>query len=65
MDWISIASRCGDARISPHAEFRRAGFAAGPCLLKDTLQLAAFARQQFLPGPCGDADQRGTAELHC
>ena len=25
----------------------RAGFAAGPCLVKDTMQLAAFARNQF------------------
>jgi len=27
-----------------------AGFAAGPCLLKDTMQLAAFARNQFTLG---------------
>lgn len=27
-----------------------AGFAAGPCLLKDTMQLAAFARNQFSLG---------------
>jgi UDP-N-acetyl-D-mannosaminuronic acid dehydrogenase len=28
----------------------RAGFAAGPCLLKDTMQLGAFARNQFALG---------------
>ncbi len=32
------------------ASFSRAGFAAGPCLLKDTLQLAAFAGNNFLMG---------------
>jgi UDP-N-acetyl-D-mannosaminuronic acid dehydrogenase len=30
--------------------FAKAGFAAGPCLLKDTLQLAAFARNSFFLG---------------
>ena len=30
--------------------FARAGFAAGPCLLKDTLQLAAFSSNQFFMG---------------
>ena len=30
--------------------FARAGFAAGPCLLKDTLQLAAFSGNQFFMG---------------
>lgn len=30
--------------------FARAGFAAGPCLLKDTLQLAAFASNNFFLG---------------
>lgn len=30
--------------------FTRAGFAAGPCLLKDTLQLAAFSGNQFFMG---------------
>jgi UDP-N-acetyl-D-mannosaminuronic acid dehydrogenase len=25
----------------------RPGFAAGPCLVKDTMQLSAFARYQF------------------
>ncbi len=30
--------------------FARAGFAAGPCLLKDTLQLSARASNQFLLG---------------
>jgi len=30
--------------------FARPGFAAGPCLLKDTLQLGAFARNNFFLG---------------
>lgn len=30
--------------------FARAGFAAGPCLLKDTLQLAAFSANNFFMG---------------
>ena len=30
--------------------FPRPGFAAGPCLFKDTMQLAAFARNQFALG---------------
>jgi UDP-N-acetyl-D-mannosaminuronic acid dehydrogenase len=30
--------------------FARAGFAAGPCLLKDTLQLAAFSGNNFFLG---------------
>jgi len=30
--------------------FARAGFAAGPCLLKDTLQLAAFTQNNFFLG---------------
>jgi UDP-N-acetyl-D-mannosaminuronic acid dehydrogenase len=32
------------------ATFARAGFAAGPCLLKDTLQLAAFTGNSFFLG---------------
>lgn len=32
------------------ADLPSAGFAAGPCLLKDTLQLAAFAKNQFTLG---------------
>lgn len=32
------------------ADLPRAGFAAGPCLLKDTMQLAAFYRNQFSLG---------------
>jgi UDP-N-acetyl-D-mannosaminuronic acid dehydrogenase len=32
------------------ASFSRAGFAAGPCLLKDTLQLAAFTGNSFFLG---------------
>ncbi len=34
------------------ADFPTAGFAAGPCLFKDTMQLAAFNRQNF---PLGNA----------
>ncbi|MBU0686435.1 MAG: nucleotide sugar dehydrogenase [Candidatus Margulisbacteria bacterium] len=30
--------------------FAKAGFAAGPCLLKDTMQLAAFSRNTFFLG---------------
>jgi len=30
--------------------FARAGFAAGPCLLKDTLQLSAFSGNSFFLG---------------
>ena len=30
--------------------FARAGFAAGPCLLKDTLQLSAFSSNNFFLG---------------
>jgi len=30
--------------------FARAGFAAGPCLLKDTLQLSAFSKNNFFMG---------------
>jgi len=30
--------------------FAKAGFAAGPCLLKDTLQLAAFSQNNFFLG---------------
>lgn len=32
------------------ASFARAGFAAGPCLLKDTLQLSAFSGNNFFLG---------------
>ena len=32
------------------ANIPSAGFAAGPCLMKDTLQLAAFSQQNFLLG---------------
>jgi UDP-N-acetyl-D-mannosaminuronic acid dehydrogenase len=30
--------------------FPRAGFAAGPCLMKDTMQLAAFKKHEFMLG---------------
>ena len=36
------------------ASLPSAGFAAGPCLLKDTMQLAAFNINSFPLGPCGD-----------
>jgi UDP-N-acetyl-D-mannosaminuronic acid dehydrogenase len=32
------------------ADLPRAGFAAGPCLLKDTMQLAAFSNNNFMLG---------------
>ena len=31
-------------------DFPKSGFAAGPCLLKDTMQLASFSREQFTFG---------------
>jgi len=34
----------------PRADMPSAGFAAGPCLFKDTMQLAAFYRNQFSLG---------------
>ena len=37
------------------ADLPQAGFAAGPCLLKDTMQLAAFEQQQFSAGPRSNA----------
>ena len=33
----------------------KGGFAAGPCLFKDTMQLAAATNQRLLTWPCGDA----------
>ncbi len=45
--------RIHDAATSEYPRMRsfaRAGFAAGPCLLKDTLQLAAFASNNFFLG---------------
>ena len=55
-----LAETCGldfyrirDAVIRDYPRMRsfaRAGFAAGPCLLKDTLQLAAFSGNQFFMG---------------
>jgi len=55
-----LAQSCGldfyrihDAVIREYPRMRsfaRAGFAAGPCLLKDTLQLAAFSGNQFFMG---------------
>ena len=41
----------------------KSGFAAGPCLFKDTMQLAAANNNNFSLGHVGDADQRGAAEL--
>ena len=45
----------GPAGASAEATSRAAripgpGFAAGPCLFKDTMQLAAFSRNQFALG---------------
>ena len=34
----------------PRADMPKAGFAAGPCLFKDTMQLSAFYRNQFSLG---------------
>ena len=31
-------------------DFPKSGFAAGPCLLKDTMQLSAYSRQLFTFG---------------
>ena len=41
----------------------KSGFAAGPCLFKDTMQLAAANEQHLRARPRGDADQRGAAQL--
>jgi UDP-N-acetyl-D-mannosaminuronic acid dehydrogenase len=40
----------GMRRNYPRGEMPGAGFAAGPCLFKDTMQLAAFYRNQFSLG---------------
>ena len=37
--------------------FAKAGFAAGPCLLKDTLATRRFLAEQFLSRPCRHVDQ--------
>jgi UDP-N-acetyl-D-mannosaminuronic acid dehydrogenase len=43
--------RCAIAHNYPRAsDLPRAGFAAGPCLLKDTMQLAAFNNNNFVLG---------------
>ena len=45
--------RIRDAMVQDYgraADFPLAGFAAGPCLFKDTMQLAAFNRQNFALG---------------
>ena len=43
--------RAGLSRGYPRAaDIPRAGFAAGPCLLKDTMQLASFNNNQFVLG---------------
>jgi len=45
--------RVRDAMVHDYeraADFPRAGFAAGPCLFKDTMQLAAFNRHNFTLG---------------
>ena len=58
--FFMLAQSCGldfyrihDAVIREYPRmqnFARAGFAAGPCLLKDTLQLAAFSSNNFFMG---------------
>ena len=40
------------------------GFAAGPCLFKDTMQLVGLHRRPLPAGPGRDAGQRGPAGLH-
>jgi UDP-N-acetyl-D-mannosaminuronic acid dehydrogenase len=40
----------GMRRNYPRGEMPGAGFAAGPCLFKDTMQLASFYRNQFSLG---------------
>lgn len=45
--------RIRDAMVQDYgraADFPQAGFAAGPCLFKDTMQLAAYNRQHFALG---------------
>ncbi len=42
----------------------KSGFAAGPCLFKDTMQLAAATESRFSLGHAAMLDQRGTSELH-
>ena len=41
-----------------------AGFAAGPCLFKDTMQLAAFTDNSFILGHSAMLAERGPAPLH-
>lgn len=43
--------------------FSRAGFAAGPCLLKDTMQLAAFAPDSFQLGTAAMRANEGLPEF--
>ncbi len=45
------------------ADLPGAGFAAGPCLFKDTMQLAAFNNNNFHLGHASMIDQRGPAAL--
>ena len=40
------------------------GFAAGPCLFKDTMQLARLHQRSLPHGPGGDAGERGAAGVH-
>ena len=46
------------------ADFPPPGFTAGPCLLKDTMQLSGIRAARFPPRPRRDAGQRGPAGLH-
>ena len=45
------------------ADLPAAGFAAGPCLLKDTMQLAGVQQQQLRARADRDGDQRGPAAV--
>jgi UDP-N-acetyl-D-mannosaminuronic acid dehydrogenase len=45
------------------ASFAKAGFAAGPCLLKDTMQLAAFSKNTFFLGHAAMLVNEGTPSV--
>ncbi len=56
--------RQGLTRDYPRAaDMPGAGFAAGPCLFKDTMQLAAFNNNNFTLGHTAMTDQRGPAAV--
>ena len=56
-----LGARRTTTRVPPTCP--RAGFAAGPCLFKDTMQLAAFNNNNFHLGQASVLDQRGPAPL--